>query len=331
MMLDISVVVPTRNRAQSLRKLLITLEKQTLSQNNYEILVIDNGSIDETGQLCAEYKTKFCNFQYLYNENPGLHIGRNMGYLQSKSEIIVFADDDIEVEPTWLEAISEGFKRHKDVVLIGGSDIPKYEEQPPQWVDELWRVQDNDIKLLVDYSCIILGNREKEINPYYVFGCNFAVRKWILDKAEGFHPDGVPDDLLCFRGDGESYISNYILSNGLKTLFIPEASVYHAVTKNRMTIEYVKKIAYRNGISSAYTLLRKNKIVSLVYVICREKIRCFVRMTKSSMMDELKDKERLRGMQYLLIQFIKNPNVREWIARKNYLEERGNIPLNKDN
>ena len=156
MMLDISVVVPTRNRAQSLRKLLITLEKQTLSQNNYEILVIDNGSIDETGQLCAEYKTKFCNFQYLYNENPGLHVGRNMGYLQSKSEIIVFADDDIEVEPTWLEAISDGFKRHKDVVLIGGSDIPKYEEQTPQWVDELWRVQDNDIKLLVDYSCIIL-------------------------------------------------------------------------------------------------------------------------------------------------------------------------------
>ena len=96
MMLDISVVVPTRNRAQSLKKLLITLEKQTLSQNNYEILVIDNGSIDETGQLCADYKTKFCNFQYLYNENPGLHVGRNMGYLQSKSEIIVFADDDIE-------------------------------------------------------------------------------------------------------------------------------------------------------------------------------------------------------------------------------------------
>ena len=49
-------------------------------------------------------------------------------------------------------------------------------------------------------------------------------------------------------------------------------------------------------------------------------------MTKSSMMDELKDKERLRGMQYLLIQFIKNPNVREWIARKNYLDANGEIP-----
>lgn len=331
-MCEISVVVPTRNRAMYLEKFFSSLARQTLSINKFEIIVIDNGSTDGTKAICQKWSENFKNFKYIFDDNPGLHTGRNIGYQQSVSDLIVFADDDIAAVSTWLESILNGFKKYEDVVLIGGNDIPEFETDPPRWVEELWHdISGNSEKILIDYSCILLGNQEKEINPYYVFGCNFAVRKWILDETQGFHPDGMPDELLCYRGDGESAISQYIIQNKLKARFLPEASVYHNVSSQRMNYKYINKVSYRTGISAAYRMLREGKIIGLQCEIARRNLRLRIGRTYLQNINYMKEKEVIRGMKFLLVKYKKNKDVKDWIHRKNYLEDNGKVPNEKRN
>lgn len=326
-MCKISVVIPTRNRAAYLEKFFLSLEKQTLSMEKYEVILVDNGSTDETKYVCGKWSDKIINFRYIYDSHPGLHVGRNIGYQQSSAEIIVFADDDIIATETWLEAIVDGFERYPDAVLIGGSDIPQFEKSPPQWVDSLWQtgMEGRDEKVLVDYSCILLGECEKEISPYYVFGCNFAIRRWVLDRTHGFHPDGMPDDFLCYRGDGESFVSQYIIRNGLKTYFIPGASVYHCVPAQRMDFEYIGKVAYRTGISEAYMVLRAGKVTDLQRGVWKKRLKLLLRRRRLKHFEYMKEREQIMGNEFLLKQYRDSESVREWIHREDYLGQNGRI------
>jgi hypothetical protein len=109
-------------------------------------------------------------------------------------------------------------------------------------------------------SVLDFGDKIIEIDPGYVWGCNYSIRKNILLKAKGFHPDGFPQEMIKYRGDGETYVSDYIRQNNYKTIYNPKASVYHFVPKSRMTIDYFCKRAFNQGISDSYTEIRKKYI-----------------------------------------------------------------------
>lgn len=314
MSLKASIIIPTLNRASLLDVTLKSISFQTVSQEEFEIIVIDNGSSDNTKMVCERWAQTFRNFRYIYDDRPGLHIGRNRGYLESRSEILIYGDDDIEVPSSWIQTIIDGFDDEK-TVLIGGSDIPNFEETPPDFINNLWTKDYEGNRLLLPFSCIDLGNVPKEISPYYVFGCNFAVRKKIVEAAEGFHPDGVPKKLLAYRGDGESYIAQYIIEHGLKTMFFPGASVKHLVSKNRMTHEYINGIAYRNGVSDMFTMLRKKSFAYCVakYVLCS-----FRQTLKKEKTDW--NRNLSKGQLFLLRRYLFSKKVRNWVHLKNYLD-----------
>lgn len=320
--MDISIIIPTRNRAKSLKNLLNKISEQTISSEKYEVLVIDNGSEDETALVCHEYVEVFENFRYFYEKSPGLHVGRNKGYQESRTDLLVYVDDDVEPYKGWLQAILDGFKDEK-VVLIGGNDIPKFESEPPQWINDLW-IESEGAKILPEFSCILLGSTEREIDPEYVYGCNFAIRKEILDKTRGFHPDGMPADMLQYRGDGETYVSKYIKEHKLKSIFVPEASVYHIVSKERMTQDYCFKIYYRIGISCAYSLLREKRVLILLREILYCKIYMQIFGNYTCHEKNIVQKE-AQGMQFLLKHFLMDKMVREWIGRHDYLGDRASV------
>ena len=195
------------------------------------------GSTDNTRAVCNFYKEKFKRFRYIYDERPGLHVGRHKGLKEAKAGILVYADDDIEAFPTWLEAIAEVFEDER-VALAGGKVLPKFESESPNWILGMWGQNGNGHRILGYLSILNLGQEVKEISPQHVFGCNFPIRKSVLLESGGFHPDAFPKRLIRFRGDGESHVSNYIQSQNLKTVYNPKASVYHRVSKRRMTVEY---------------------------------------------------------------------------------------------
>jgi glucosyl-dolichyl phosphate glucuronosyltransferase len=267
----LSVVIPTRDRSDLLFLALDSLCNQTLSLEQFEILVVDNGSIDDTKDIACSFTGRLPNLRYFYRPEPGLHTGRHCGLIESKGDILVYADDDIQANPTWLAAIAENFLDSM-VAMVGGNNYPDFKVLPPPWLQTLWEQPRYGGRSIPALSVISLPEGRHEITPYQIWGCNFSIRKQVLLDAGGFHPDGMPQDHIRFRGDGETHISKYVSQNGLRCMFDSRASVLHAVTPERMTMAYFKKRAFNQGVSDSYTWCRQrfhfNKTLLKVFGIC---------------------------------------------------------------
>jgi glucosyl-dolichyl phosphate glucuronosyltransferase len=255
----ISVVIPTRNRSGLLSSALESLVGQSLFPDLFEVLVIDNGSTDSTQRVIQVFQAKMSNLSSIYVSEPGLHRGRHAGMKAAKYDVLVFADDDIEALPTWLACIDEAFQ-DPSVVMVGGNNFPMFLDEPPKWIIELWsRNEWTGYKAIPALSILQFWKEQKEISPYWVWGCNFAIRKDVLLAAGGFHPDGMPQELIRFRGDGETHVSRFVAESNMKCVFHPGASVYHKVPASRMTYLYFYQRGFNQGVSDSYTKLREGK------------------------------------------------------------------------
>jgi glucosyl-dolichyl phosphate glucuronosyltransferase len=139
--MDISVILPTLNRAGSLEKTLSSLVTQDKDPKEFEILIIDNGSTDNTKNISeiAISSNPGHAIRYFYEPVPGLLAGRHRGVKESQCDLLVFIDDDIIADKGWLNAIVESFKRFPDIHLVGGKCLPNYEKAPPEWLQYFWR------------------------------------------------------------------------------------------------------------------------------------------------------------------------------------------------
>src|SRR5579883_3479281 len=96
----LSVVIPTFNRADILKECLQALQHQNLPQEDYEIIVVDDGSTDETRKLLESSKLK--NLRFFHQKNQGQGVARNLGIQHAKGNIIVMIGDDIIVREDFL-------------------------------------------------------------------------------------------------------------------------------------------------------------------------------------------------------------------------------------
>ena len=115
----ISVIIASYNEEKLLPKCLTSLQKQTYSKDKYEIIVVDNGSSDNTAAIAKQFTQNV----YYYDEIQGCGAARNYGFTKSKGSIIVFMDADSSAESEWLEKIVRYFE-DKSLICIGGSAMP---------------------------------------------------------------------------------------------------------------------------------------------------------------------------------------------------------------
>ena len=110
--MSISCIIPTLNRSALLRNTLSSLINQNVSQDMYEILIIDNGSTDDTRETSQHIIKEKANrrIRYILEPEAGLLAGRHRGALEANGEVLVFVDDDIEATTGWLQAISRHSK-----------------------------------------------------------------------------------------------------------------------------------------------------------------------------------------------------------------------------
>jgi glycosyltransferase involved in cell wall biosynthesis len=304
-----------------------------MPKEEFEVIVVDNGSTDETPRVVSDYSNRM-HIQSVYDPRPGLHVGRHQGLSLSHANELVFIDDDIEANPVWLETIWQVFQSNEKIAMVGGKNLPKYESTPPFWILELWNKRISLGHVIEDLSILDFGDFEREVSPYYIFGCNFGVRKKIILDAEGFHPDGFPFDLLRFRGDGETHISDYVLKEGLMAYYHPGASVYHWVSAERMTEEYFCKRRYMQGVSAAFKELRSGNQRVLNQPAGRPTIKQYIKSllgtTQIEMLNEILKNLRktdfekrlnnsyLNGKEYLIHYYNNDESMRKWVHQKNY-------------
>lgn len=323
----ISVIVPTRNRAALLASALASVVKQDIAPDGFEVLVIDNGSTDDTQHVIARYKSQLDNLETIYAPEPGLHTGRHAGMSAAKGDVLVFADDDIEALPTWLSSIEEAFQDGQ-VAMVGGNNFPRYLQPPPDWLKTMWhRSALFGYRSIPSLSVIEFTKPPQRMSPYQIWGCNFAIRKDVLLAAGGFHPDAMPHDLIRFRGDGETHVSRYVAAAGLKCVFHPGASIYHKVTPERMTHKYFYQRGFNQGVSDSYTQLRRQDFQAITAK--RALVKRVVEFIAKRSLELRHSKDVIRaaaetklgyreGYAYHQAAYCNDPEVREWVHRPTY-------------
>ncbi|MFQ5852057.1 MAG: glycosyltransferase family A protein, partial [Candidatus Binatia bacterium] len=138
---DMSIIIATRNRFEQLRDLLRSLAVQeTHGTFIFEVLVVDNGSKDETRGVVKELSARFpASLRYAYAEQPGKSLALNVGIQQSRGNILVFTDDDILTTPNWLHALWACFAE-AEADAVTGRVLPLWIGGRPAWLtDEAFR------------------------------------------------------------------------------------------------------------------------------------------------------------------------------------------------
>lgn len=134
--MNISIIVPTYNRAHILPMCLDSLVRQSYSKNKYEIIIVDNNSKDNTYYVVKRYIDKYraISIKYLFEEKQGAGFARNIGAKSAKFEILSFTDDDAILCKDWLKEISNCFKSNPEIVAVTGKIVIKWNKNPPDWV-----------------------------------------------------------------------------------------------------------------------------------------------------------------------------------------------------
>ena len=131
--MDVSVIVPTFNRASSLDALLADLKAQS-GDARFEILVADNGSADDTRDVVERHASDDHRIRYLFEPTPGASCARNAGIAAASAPILAFIDDDVRPRRDWVWSIVRAFAAHPEVDCIGGRVEPRWPVPPPRWL-----------------------------------------------------------------------------------------------------------------------------------------------------------------------------------------------------
>ncbi len=265
MKIDISIIIPTYNRSESLRRLLNSLRNLDFPQEKFEVVIVDNNSSDGTKAITREFfKKNNLNYRYIIENRLSFTVARQTGAKHSKGKILVFVDDDVTVERRWLTSIKHTFNSDKNIGIVGGPIKPVFEKKPPKWVLDM-----NGIWL----SLFDLGKKEKETEA--IPGPNFSIRKSILHEVGGFPPDtigveaegkpGVVEKI--YIGPGDWGLCKKVRNIGYKIIYQPEALVYHHIPSVRLTEKWWQSRFYGEGCCHVIMDQYKHNYHRLVIII----------------------------------------------------------------
>lgn len=237
--MNISIIIPIFNADNYLLDLFNALEKNAFFEGD-EILLVDNGSTDDSVKKCMNQVNKYPNLYRLliYTEKAGSYAARNYGVKNAKGDILLFTDSDTKPISTWVESVRKNIK--KNVVMAGRI---KLEVQTKC----LWEQYDNLVHL----------NSEKSVIKNQVATANMAVMLKDFLKV-GFFEER-------FSG-GDFEWSMRAKDTGLRIRYNKNAMVFHPTRKTfDQIIKKEQRIAY--GVGNHYRIHKKNIIILiLIYV-----------------------------------------------------------------
>jgi glucosyl-dolichyl phosphate glucuronosyltransferase len=227
----ITVILCTHNRDQSLRKALESVAVSAMPESiEWEVLVVDNNSNDQTRAVVEEFSGKHpSRFRYLFEPQPGKSYALNSGIRAARGDVLAFMDDDVIVEPTWLQNVTAPL-RGGQWAGAGGRVLPQWISPPPRWVPLAGR---NPLAVLALFD---LGTESGPLAEP-PFGTNMAFRRSIIEKYGGFRLDLGPRPGSEIRGEDTEF-GRRLLQAGEHLWYEPSAVVIHPVQTHRLRQQY---------------------------------------------------------------------------------------------
>jgi glycosyltransferase involved in cell wall biosynthesis len=233
-MIEVSVIVPTFNRSESLENALDSLLKQSFDSKKFEVIVVDDAGNDKSKEVFEKFKLKKKESLYIRNkENAGPGTSRNVGTKKAKGKIVAFFDDDCIASRDWLKELLRTFREVPDAQVTHG----------------------------VTYSrCPMLRPFVHAVNCQYhlIATANAAVKKEIFEKIGGFDP-------IMSRWAEDNELERRLRDSDTKIVYNRKAAVLHPPRyvpyslkkmifpkKRFIAAEYYMKKHPKSGFSSGF-------------------------------------------------------------------------------
>jgi glycosyltransferase involved in cell wall biosynthesis len=232
----VSIVICTRNRAESLRETLISLAGCVVPPDApAEILVVDNGSSDQTRQVTASAPSTGRSIRYVSEPRKGQCFARNAGLRNSRGSVILFTDDDVRVPPDWIEKMARPVLLGQADVVAGGIKIAPQLTRP-------WQT-DHHRNWLAGYQ------GPKPGQELWVIGANMGFSRKVLERVPSFDEELGPGQLGF--GD-DALFGKQAAAAGFRTVFVPGAEVEHHFDPSRLSRQSLLNASLAYGRSNAY-------------------------------------------------------------------------------
>jgi lipopolysaccharide/colanic/teichoic acid biosynthesis glycosyltransferase/GT2 family glycosyltransferase len=223
----ISVIVPAYNAETTITDCLSVLTKQTVPLSEYEIIVVDDGSTDNTSELAQQFPVT-----YIREENQGPAMARNLGAQNAHGEIILFTDSDCIPEPDWIEKMLIPFNNEPEVVGVKGVYLTQQKQ------------------LAARFAQAEFEERYERLKKYryidFVDSYSAGFKRDVFLAVGGFDPQ------FAVANNEDVELSYKLAQQKYKMVFQPEAKVSHLHADTfydylylKLTRAYWRMLAYR--------------------------------------------------------------------------------------
>lgn len=232
----VSIIICTYNRAPLLKRALKSLSRQTLKPDQFEVIVVDDGSIDNTTEVCEVMSHEIPNIKYRSTgKNTGTSSAANLGVQSAKGDYLIFTDDDCIAREDWAERMRDALMKYP---LIAGS---------------VTSPTSNFIKHchnIAEFHPFMQGRKEGPVD--FIAGANMGFRRSLFEELKGFNNDFPkgPDMHFILRARQEGY----------RIYFIPDAVITH--DHNRTSLSHIFRYSADHA---SQTIILRNKFRLLLH------------------------------------------------------------------
>ncbi len=232
---DVSIVLCTKNRAKLLVDALDSLLQIRPTPNGVELVLVDNGSTDNTKDVVAEFRLRASfPIRYVFESIPGLSAARNRGILEAEGRFVFFTDDDQLVDP-------DAARQHLRVAEKYGSRAQQgaialqFTRQRPEW--------------LRGRLVTVLGQTEDHPEGpagIHMYGGNMFFERSLFEEMRAFRED-LGKGTAGYSEDIE--LSLRLKKMGVPIVYAPTARIYHVIDEDRASAGFFRRNSYDKGFS----------------------------------------------------------------------------------
>ncbi|AFZ59061.1 glycosyltransferase family 2 protein [Anabaena cylindrica FACHB-243] len=207
-MYKFSIIIPTYNRTERLKNCLDSLTRINYPRENFEVIIVDDGSNHPLHILVSSYEHEF-DISLIRQTNSGPAKARNAGANLAKGQYLAFTDDDCTLDPNWFSALENAFSKQPNT-LLGGKTINGLPNNPYSTASQLL------IDYIYDYYNINFSQAQ------FFASNNFAVSRELFNQVGQFDINfplaAAEDREFCDRW----------LFHGYSLYYVPQAIIYHS-------------------------------------------------------------------------------------------------------
>lgn len=240
-MIRISLIVATYNRSAQLMETLASVARQDLPAAEWECVVVDNNSTDDTAERFDAFAARHpeLNLRRVCERRQGLSWARNCGIDRTTGPCIAIIDDDEVVNAGFLRAYVEFFDAHPAVASAGGRIIARYPAGRPAWMSPY---TERPIANPID-----LGDAARPFPAGRIpGGGNMALRRTAVARHGAFNPELGRTGAKLLGGE-ESDLFARLAAAGEACWYVPGAVMYHIIPPAKLTRDYFERLCFHVG------------------------------------------------------------------------------------